>query len=163
MFLTVLQCSVYVYELYSEADVRALSYDDCCRMEKYGIFWNPEIACASTLCPSKSLKTKPTPVDSFNQWRPSLINNSGRKAAQESMTTGMIQRPCRPGFQLWHGIHGRINNPRAVTDIKKIGALSLAVGMVGAQSRNGLTLLLFYIPPSRTLRTIRLHTNEFSY
>lgn len=118
---------------------------------------------ASTLCPSKSLKTNPTPADSFNQWRPSLINNSGRKAAQESMTTGMIQRPCRPGFQLWHGIHGRINNPRAVTDIKKIGALSLAVGMVGAQSRNGLTLLLFYIPPSRTLRTIRLHTNEFSY
>ena len=49
MFLTVLQCSVYVYELYSEADVRALSYDDCCRMEKYGIFLNPEIARESCL------------------------------------------------------------------------------------------------------------------
>jgi hypothetical protein len=67
------------------------------------------------------------------------------------MTTGM--RPCRTGFQLWHGVHGRIDNPRTLTDIEKIGALSLAIETVGAQSWNGLTLL-FYIPPSRILRTI---------
>jgi len=58
------------------------------------------------------------------------------------MTTGV--RPCRPGFQLWHSVHGRIDNPITVTD-KKIGALFLAVGMVGAQSWNGLHYCFTYL------------------